>query len=185
MTPISVDVLSTAFSQDLEISNTPSLVVKFATIPASIAEQSEQLLAIGKGLGLKGGTWQGAQEEQLWSGIQTGVWGDAAIGCKVGVRSTAAVETIELLDRLSENTSKAVIHLSSGIGACTLKDSSQIKSLRTHAESAGGFLSVLQAPVDVKEKIDVWGYRGNAVPLMREIKQQFDPIGILNPGKCL
>ena len=184
LTPISVDVLSTAFSQQLEMSNTPSLVVKFATIPASIAEQSEQLLAIGKGLGLKGGIWQSMQEERLWSGIQTGVWGDAAIGCKVGVRSTAAVPTIELLDRLSENTSKAVIHLSSGIGACTLKDSSQIKSLRTHAESAGGFLSVLQAPVDVKEKIDVWGYRGNAVPLMREIKQQFDPVGILNPGKC-
>jgi glycolate oxidase FAD binding subunit len=110
--------------------------------------------------------------------------GDAQIGCKLGVRSTAAVETIELLDRLTENTSKAVIHLNTGIGACTLNDSNHIKSLRSHCESAGGFLSVLQAPVDVKEKIDVWGYRGNAVPLMREIKQQFDPAGILNPGRC-
>jgi glycolate oxidase FAD binding subunit len=183
LTPISVDVLSNALSQHLEISNTPSLVVKFATIPASITEQSEQLLAIGKGLGLKGGIWQGIQEEQLWSGIQTGIWGDTTIGCKLGVRSTAAVQTIELLDRLSDNTSKAVIHLSSGVGACTLNDSSQIKSIRTHCESAGGFLSVLQAPVAVKEKIDVWGYRGNAVPLMRQIKQQFDPAGILNPGR--
>jgi glycolate oxidase FAD binding subunit len=184
LTPISVDVLSTAFSRHLEISNSSSLVVKFATIPASIAEQSEQLLAIGKGLGLKGGSWQGAQEEQLWSGIQTGIWGDAEIGCKLGVRSTAAVDSVDLIDRLSANTSKAVIHLNTGIGACTLKDSSHIKSLRTHCEAAGGFLSVLQAPVQVKAKIDIWGYRGNAVPLMREIKQQFDPTGILNPGKC-
>jgi glycolate oxidase FAD binding subunit len=184
LTPIAVDVLSTAFSQDLEISNTPSIVVKFATIPASIAEQSEQLLAIGKGLGLKGGSWQGAQESQLWSGIQTGIWGDVPIGCKLGVRSTAAVDTINEIDRFSANTSKAVIHLNSGIGACAIEDSSQIESLRTHCEAAGGFLSVLQAPGDVKAKIDVWGYRGNAVPLMREIKQQFDPTGILNPGKC-
>jgi glycolate oxidase FAD binding subunit len=184
LTPISVDVLSTAFSQHLEISNTPSLVVKFATIPASIAEQSAQLLAIGKGLSLKGGSWQGTQEEQLWSGIQTGIWGDAPIGCKLGVRSTAAVESVELIDRLTKNTSKAVIHLNTGIGAFTLKDSSHIKSLRIHCESAGGFLSVLQAPGEVKAKIDVWGYRGNAVPLMREIKQQFDPTGILNPGRC-
>jgi glycolate oxidase FAD binding subunit len=193
LTPIAVDVLSTAFSQHLELSNTPSLVVKFATIPASIAEQSEQLLAIGKGLGLKGGTWQGAQEQQLWNGIQTGIWGDAPIGCKLGVRSTAAVDTIELLERASAppkggrstaNTAKGVIHLSSGIGAFALPDASQIQPIRTHCEAAGGFLSVLQAPVDVKEKIDVWGYRGNAVPLMREIKQQFDPAGILNPGKC-
>jgi glycolate oxidase FAD binding subunit len=183
-TPISVDVLSTAFSQHLGISNTPSLVVKFATIPASIAEQSEQLLAIGKGLGLKGGIWQGTQAEQLWSGIQTGIWGDAPIGCKLGVRSTAAVETIDLLDRSTDNTAKGVIHLNSGIGACTLNDANYIKSLRSHCEAAGGFLSVLQAPVAIKQQLDVWGYRGNAVPLMREIKQQFDPFSILNPGRC-
>jgi glycolate oxidase FAD binding subunit len=183
-TPISVDVLSTAFSQHLGISNTPSLVVKFATIPASITEQSEQLLAIGKGLGLKGGIWQGTQAEQLWSGIQTGIWGDAPIGCKLGVRSTAAVETIDLLDRSTDNTAKGVIHLNSGIGACTLNDANYIKSLRSHCEAAGGFLSVLQAPVAIKQQLDVWGYRGNAVPLMREIKQQFDPFSILNPGRC-
>ena len=184
LTPIAVDVLSTAFSQQLEISNTPSLVVKFATIPASIAQQSEQLLAIAKASGLKGGMWQGVQEEQLWSGIQTGIWGDAAIGCKLGVRSTAAVETIALLDRSTDNTAKGVIHLSSGIGACALADANPIKSLRSHCEAAGGFLSVLQAPLAVKQQIDVWGYRGNAVPLMREIKQQFDPLGILNPERC-
>ncbi len=185
LTPIAVDILSTAFSQHLEIGNTPSLVVKFATIPASIAQQSEQLLAIGTGLGLTGVICQGEQEQQVWSGIQTGIWGDSPIGCKLGVRSTAAVETIELLDRSTDNAAKGVIHLSSGIGAFALLDASQIKSLCSHCEAAGGFLSVLQAPVSVKEKIDVWGYRGNALPLMREIKQQFDPFGILNPGKCL
>lgn len=184
LTPIAVDVLSTAFSQQLEISNTPSLIVKFATIPASIAQQSEQLLAIAKAAGLKGGIWQGAQEDQLWSGIQTGIWGDAAIGCKLGVRSTAAVETIALLDRSTANTANGVIHLSSGIGACALAESDHIQPLRSQCEAAGGFLSVLQAPVAVKQQVDVWGYRGNAVPLMREIKQQFDPLGILNPGRC-
>jgi glycolate oxidase FAD binding subunit len=120
----------------------------------------------------------------LWSGIQTGIWGEALIGCKLGVRSTATVETIALLDRSTDNTAKGVIHLNSGIGACALADSDQLKSLRSHCEAAGGFLSVLQAPVAVKQQIDVWGYRGNAVPLMREIKQQFDPLGILNPARC-
>ncbi|WP_310430031.1 FAD-binding oxidoreductase [Chamaesiphon sp. VAR_48_metabat_135_sub] len=184
LTPIAIDVLSTAFSRHLEISNTPSLVVKFATIPASIAEQSEQLLSIAKGLGLKGGSWQGEQAERLWSGIQTGIWGDTPIGCKLGVRSTAAVESIDWIDRSTENNAKGVIHLSSGIGACALNDAKYIAPLRSHCESSGGFLSVLQAPEDVKQKIDVWGYRGNAVPLMREIKQQFDPLDLLNPGRC-
>ena len=184
LTPIAADVVSTAFSQHLEISNTPSLVVKFATIPESIAQQSAQLLEIAKGLGLKGGIWQGAQAAQLWGGIQTGIWGDRHIGCKLGVRLTAAVETIDMLDLLTDNTAKGVIHLNSGIGAIAITDSEHITPLRTHCEAAGGFLSVLQAPVDVKQQIDVWGYRGNAVPLMRQIKQQFDPFDILNPGRC-
>ena len=184
LTPIAADVVSTAFSQHLEISNTPSLVVKFATIPESIAQQSAQLLEIAKGLGLKGGIWQGAQAAQLWSSIQTGIWGDRPIGCKLGVRLTAAVETIDLLDRLTDNTAKGVIHLNSGIGAIAISDSHHIAPLRSHSESAGGFLSVLQAPVDVKQQLDVWGYRGNAVPLMRQIKQQFDPFDLLNPGRC-
>lgn len=183
LTPIAVDVLSTALSRHLEISNTPSLVVKFATIPISIAEQSAQLLDVAKGLGLKGGNWQGEQAARLWNGIQTGIWGDTPIGCKLGVRATAAVETIDTLDRSTDNQAKGVIHLSSGIGACALSDDKHIAPLRSHCESSGGFLSVLQAPEAVKQKIDVWGYRGNAVPLMQKIKQQFDPLNILNPGR--
>ncbi|AFY96203.1 FAD-binding oxidoreductase [Chamaesiphon minutus] len=184
LTPISADVVSTAFSQALELSNTPSLVVKFATIPESIAQQSAQLLEIGKSLGLKGGIWQGPQADNLWSGIQTGIWGTTPIGCKLGVKLTAAVETIAILDRATANTSKAVIHLNSGIGACALGDAKYIDPLRHHCEASGGFVSVLQAPVGVKQQLNVWGYRGNAVPLMQQIKQQFDPFGLLNPGRC-
>jgi glycolate oxidase FAD binding subunit len=184
LTPIGVDVVSTAFSQQLEISNTPSLIVKFATIPASIAEQSAQLLEIGRGLGLKGGQWQGAQAAQLWQGIQTGIWGTTPIGCKLGVRSTAVVETIASIDRSTNNTANAAIHLSSGIGACALSEDRHIAPLRSQCEATGGYLSVLQAPDALKQQLDVWGYRGNAVPLMRQLKHQFDPLDLLNPGKC-
>jgi len=184
LTPIAVDVVSTALSQHLELSNTPSLVVKFATIPASIAEQSAQLLDIAKGLGLKAGIWKGTQAENLWSGIQAGIWGNAPIGCKLGVRLTAAVDTIATLDRLTDRTASGVIHLNSGIGACALATAAGISPLRSHCEANGGFLSMLQAPVALKQHTDVWGYRGNAIPLMSQIKQQFDPLDILNPGRC-
>lgn len=184
LTPIAADVVSTALSQQLELSNTPSLVVKFATIPASIAEQSAQLSDVAKGLGLKAGIWQGTAAANLWSGIQTGIWGQRPIGCKLGVRLTAAVATIATLDRLTDNTALGVIHLNSGIGACALSDANPIAPLRSHCEASGGFLSVLQAPVEVKQHLDVWGYRGNTVPLMKQIKHQFDPLDLLNPGRC-
>jgi glycolate oxidase FAD binding subunit len=191
LTPMAVDVLSTALSQQLEISNTPSLVVKFATLPASIEQQSSQLLEMGKALGLKGGTWQGEPEQQLWRGIQTGIWGQtpigvdapAAIACKLGVKPMAAVDTLAMLDRLTDNSNLGAIHVGSGVGATTLTAPEQIAPLRIHCEAAGGFLSVLQAPTAVKQSIDVWGYRSNARVLMEQLKQQFDPQGILNPGR--
>ena len=184
LTPIAVDVLSTAFTQDLGIGNTPSLAVKFATLPASIDEQSSQLLDIGSKIGLTGMSWHSQQEEKLWSGIQTGIWGTSSIGCKLGVRSTAVVATIATLDDLTAHTARGVIHLSSGIGVCSIDRATDISTLRTHCQSAGGFMSVLQAPLEVKQEVDVWGYRGNGVALMHQLKHQFDPDNILNPHRC-
>ena len=40
---------------------------------------------------------------------------------------------------------------------------------------------VLDAPQEVREKVDVWG-DAQAVPLMRRVKDRFDPHGICNPG---
>jgi glycolate oxidase FAD binding subunit len=42
----------------------------------------------------------------------------------------------------------------------------------------GGAVVTAGAPPGV----DVWGYRGDALPLMRRVKEQFDPAGVLAPG---
>ncbi|HEX2043812.1 MAG TPA: FAD-binding oxidoreductase [Acidimicrobiales bacterium] len=41
---------------------------------------------------------------------------------------------------------------------------------------------VLDTPSDVREKVDVWGEEGSAVPLMRRVKERFDPQNVCNPG---
>ncbi|NES64464.1 MAG: FAD-binding oxidoreductase, partial [Okeania sp. SIO2D1] len=56
-----------------------------------------------------------------------------------------------------------------------------ILELRRWCESKGGFLTVLAAPLEIKEKLDIWGYSQNGLEIMRRIKQQFDPQNILNP----
>ena len=55
--------------------------------------------------------------------------------------------------------------------------------MRDRTQAYRGYLTILQAPVAVKEQIDVWGYTGNASPLMRRIKEQFDSKNILSPGR--
>ena len=41
---------------------------------------------------------------------------------------------------------------------------------------------VLDAPVEVREKVDVWGDDDGAIRLMRRVKERFDPAGVCNPG---
>jgi glycolate oxidase FAD binding subunit len=41
----------------------------------------------------------------------------------------------------------------------------------------------LEAPISLKRQLDVWGYKGNALNVMRQIKQQFDPKNILSPER--
>ncbi len=40
---------------------------------------------------------------------------------------------------------------------------------------------VLGAPTALREKVDVWG-EADALPLMRRVKDRFDPAGVCNPG---
>ena len=55
--------------------------------------------------------------------------------------------------------------------------------LRAQVSGSGGSVVALQAPSQVREKIDVWGADRGTLPLMREIKRRFDPNRILNPGR--
>ena len=42
--------------------------------------------------------------------------------------------------------------------------------------------TVLDAPDEVRDKVDVWGPDPSALALMRRLKGRFDPAGVCNPG---
>jgi glycolate oxidase FAD binding subunit len=47
----------------------------------------------------------------------------------------------------------------------------------------GGTLVALEAPLELKHKVDVWGPVGDAEGLMRRVKERFDPGGTMSPGR--
>jgi glycolate oxidase FAD binding subunit len=57
--------------------------------------------------------------------------------------------------------------------------------LLARAAAHRGHVVLFAAPARCKEGIDVWGAPPAAHSLMRKIKQQFDPDGLLNPGRFL
>ena len=79
-----------------------------------------------------------------------------------------------------------LIHVGSGIGLIGLSAttrSTELLALRQQCEVAGGYLSVLTAPNQTKHQIEVWGYQGAAVAVMKKLRAEFDREAIFNPGK--
>jgi glycolate oxidase FAD binding subunit len=59
----------------------------------------------------------------------------------------------------------------------------QLQSLRTELQPSRGTVIVESAPASLKAGTDVWGYDFKDRALMQQIRQQYDPRGILNPGR--
>ena len=53
------------------------------------------------------------------------------------------------------------------------------------ARQQHGHAVVLAAPAALKQTVEVWGPSPTTISLQREIKRQFDPKGLLNPGRFL
>ena len=58
-----------------------------------------------------------------------------------------------------------------------------LKDLRASAHAIGGALVIENAPQEIKGAIDAWGDVGTKASLMRRVKQELDPDGLLSPGR--
>lgn len=61
----------------------------------------------------------------------------------------------------------------------------EITNLREKCRTNGGSLVIERAPLELKQRIDVWGEVGSTEPLMRRMKKLFDPKGQLNAGRFI
>jgi glycolate oxidase FAD binding subunit len=179
LTPTQVDLLSSKLVTNLDLGTGIGLITRFQSISESVQEQSKRLLLIGEKLGLQGVIYSGNQEIDLWQQLPKQIYDhltESTITCKIGVLPTAAVEILNYME-------VGLIHISSGLGLVRLEKEEQILPLRSLCQANSGFLSVLSAPVEFKKRFDVWGYNGNALAVMRGIKEQFDGNFILSPGR--
>jgi glycolate oxidase FAD binding subunit len=179
LTPVQADLLSTKLVSSLGLGQGLGLIARFQSISESVKEQSNRVLEVGQKLGLDGAIFADADEASLWQRLQERIHTnvtESVITCKIGVLPTAAVEILTQVEL-------GLIHISSGLGLLQLESKNQVLKVRSRTQAFSGFLTILSAPVAVKEQIDVWGYTGNALPLMRRIKEQFDSKNIFSPGR--
>ena len=181
LTPVAVDLISSDLSKILGFGDNIGLMVRFQSIAEGVKQQSQRLIELGEKLGLKA-IYIDSDEENLWQQLKQQIWqseSNTDIVCKIGIAPTSAVKTLTQCQTLG------IIHAGVGLGVLRFESVSPetLLNLRNWCESQGGFLSILKAPVDLKQQLEVWGYTGNALNLMRQIKQQFDPQNQFSPNR--
>jgi glycolate oxidase FAD binding subunit len=185
LTPHAADLLSPAVVAQLGIGEGMGLCVRFQSITDSVKQQAAQTLEMGTQLGLQGNLYL-EDEAHLWQRLPEPIFAAShkpAIICKIGVSLTAATTTLTQLEALTSGPTIGLIHAGSGLGLLRLEptvSADTILQMRQICQEHNGFLTVLEAPISLKEQLDVWGYSGNALELMRGIKQKFDPKSLLS-----
>lgn len=191
LTPTQADLLSASLVNRLFNRTGMGLVVRFQGMRSGVEQQTQRLVEVGQAIGLTHTTWSGDDELALWQRLSAQMLPDtpsAQIACKIGIGPTHGVALCQQLESMSV-PSFCQIHNASGVGRLlvleALPDMSAFNPIRAFCQSHQGYVSILQAPIAVKQTLDVWGYPGNGLNLMRQIKQQFDPDQLLSPHRFI
>lgn len=166
----------------------PEIDLRFEGVEATIERQVSQLRQMGGSRDLREASdevW-GARE-RLWQGAEP------ALVCKVSVLPSELGGLCDRVERIAESLQITwqLVAQATGLGMLRLEGAndeallSALATLRPQLEREGGSLVALHCPAGVKARIDVWGDGGDALPLMRRVKEQFDPSGTLNPGRFI
>jgi glycolate oxidase FAD binding subunit len=189
LTPIASELVSAALVRRLAIGEGMGLVVRFQSIPESVAEQSAQVDSLAGQLGLQVISERDERENELWQRLSETITqpsAESAITCKIGVMPHTAVAMLAELEEIMGEQGWGTITTGNGLGRLHLEklDSlSQLEKLRSLCQDRRGFLTLLEAPKEIKQQFEPWGYTGNALDMMRKLKEKFDPKNIMSPGR--
>jgi glycolate oxidase FAD binding subunit len=171
-----------------------ALVVRFQSLAESVAVQIEALQRLIPTTNCTVKRLTAEAESQWWQqssqDLQTHT-DVAEVYCQFGLLPDQAVLEMAALQKIVAETStqiKSRVHIGSGLGQLRLTGSPEnystlLRKLRSRCDQAGGYLTILEAPDFVKQRLDLWGYSGTALGAMRKLKERFDPQSILNPGR--
>jgi glycolate oxidase FAD binding subunit len=127
---------------------------------------------------------RGRPHEALWAGLR-----DFPADGEAMIRLTVPLASVEAALHAIDNLPDApawVAHAASGAIFIRTPAGSVVPTFATFTEVAQahrGHVVLMAGPPSAKQGRDVWGPPPPALALMREIKRQFDPDNLLNPGR--
>lgn len=151
-----------------------------------IAAQAAQTNALATSAAIR------EESPAAWSASQN-LWDspDSSAIAKITSLPSDIARTIESIHRITGPQSVAwrLVMQAMGVGCLRLDGSAEnlracLAELRDTLENAGGSVVIRHRPAAMAA-LDAWGNFGDALPLMRAIKEKFDPRNTLNPGRFI
>ena len=160
-----------------------ALDVRFASLPECLAEHHTRLQAMAAPIDPI------LADVSVWGARESLFMDPDAIVIKAAMLPARIAQFSSLLQQRCLDAGLICNSVTQATGLMTaslLGDDGKIThvlhSLRNELDSPGSSLVVLRLPDALRGTLDVWGAQSDALPLMRRIKQRFDPASTLNPG---
>jgi glycolate oxidase FAD binding subunit len=184
----------------VEIESSPiRLLIRFETTRIAVNAQAASAAQIAEQHGASVTIVDGVADETLWTDHDERLWkfadaaGEAHRDFAVMKTSVLPSKVGALLERNASSCAELPVEwwaAGRALGVLFFRFAApaadlvrMMSELRRIAQELGGTAVVLQTAPDVRSRLNGSDDLGETLPLMRRIKAQFDPHGILSPGR--
>jgi len=158
------------------------LGVHLAGTTAGVERSRREMLELAP---IAGGKLDGTSAPKLEGALPAWTNGGHPITCEARVLPSSVSDLVEHVDREAPGVFLNVSPLTGSVSMTWVAglDEDRVRRLRAITTRLDGSLVVTGCDIELKRRIDVFGDPPPSFELMRRVKQQFDPNGILSPGR--
>ncbi len=167
----------------------PTVAVWAEGFEEAVARHLRDVQALAERLGMKTEILREGAHQTFWQRVRDFGTEEGRLVMRVTVPLGSVAAVVTAIDRWGAPARAAHYVAHAGTGTIWVSLPADATSagwfprVGALAQEHGGHAVMTSAPATLKEGIDVWGPAPPSLALMREIKRQFDPHGVLNPGR--
>jgi glycolate oxidase FAD binding subunit len=165
------------------------LLVRFETTEIAARQQADALVALVKASGVTSTILGRDEEAALWAEHARRPWAGEGAVVRITLLPGAVASTLTWLADVMHGCEFDVVGragvgvLLARIGGDGEHQARVLTGLRERLPAPTGSAVLVRGADDLRSRVDPWGPLGGGLSVMRAIKRQFDPQGILNPGR--
>jgi glycolate oxidase FAD binding subunit len=165
--------------------------VAFEGFESSVARQLSDVASMAQGISMNAEQFRAEKHQSVWQEIRDFPLQPDRLIYRVTVPRASVMEIVNIAKSWRADWHNPVIVADIVMGTVWIAQTAHLESaeefprLMALAQQRHGHAVMFAAPSELKSAIDVWGPAPPSFPLTREIKHQFDPKGILSPGRFI